>query len=189
MTVTSDVCTTETSVYRYYDEKKLLLYVGVSKHPFQRLKEHRRDKFWHLQVHNIETEWFPSKSAAHRAERLAIAFEQPLYNRTGQRDCTIVDFPDGLLFADIMMDIRNNSDVETREIYLTFDDLVHYNSATTADVMKIVAWLSKIGIVRLRGSCERMYWVLVDDIRSLIKPTTTTWIIDKTGKPRLACSQ
>lgn len=188
MTNTNEQRTIRTSVYRYYDDQDILLYIGVSKHPIRRLAEHRRDKFWHLQIHRIEINWYSSKRVAHDVEGVAIALENPLYNATGAHKDTIRNYLDGLLFADVMMDIRNNCDPDSKEIYLSVDDLVFFNSATFSEVKTIVTWLSKAGIVRLRKSRKRSYWVLADDTRCLAKLTARSWFIDDTGPPRPAVS-
>lgn len=180
----SEQNTTETCVYRYYDYEELLLYIGVSKHPIHRFAEHRRDKWWHSQIHRIEVDWFSSKTGAHCAESAAISLENPIYNKTGAWKVSVCNYSDGLLFADILMDIRNNCDAETKEIFISVDDLVHDNSATSADVTRIVTWLSKAEIVRFRVTSDRSYWVLANDTRNLVSMRTNSWFVDENGKPR-----
>lgn len=72
-----------TSLYRFYGLNNQLLYVGMSKNPFQRLNGHKRDKEMHL-VSRIDLQWFETRTAAVIAERIAIRNEKPLWNKAHQ---------------------------------------------------------------------------------------------------------
>jgi hypothetical protein len=70
----------ETAVYRLFDIKRVLLYVGISCAPSKRFKGHQRDKEWWSAVHHNAIEWHPDRITALRREAAAIADEHPLYN-------------------------------------------------------------------------------------------------------------
>jgi len=72
--------TERTVVYRLYDAADVLLYVGSSKNPAQRWKQHRQLKSWWPQVARREVAWFDSRPDALFAERQAILAENPLHN-------------------------------------------------------------------------------------------------------------
>lgn len=69
-----------TALYRLYDQSGRLLYVGISKDPDQRWKEHKQLSPWNREVSRGEVEWFTSRSAASVAEVAAIKSERPAHN-------------------------------------------------------------------------------------------------------------
>lgn len=69
-----------TAVYRLFDADGALLYVGMSRDPERRFKDHRREKDWWEEVDGISIEWFASRYKASLAEAHAIGTEGPLYN-------------------------------------------------------------------------------------------------------------
>jgi len=69
----------KTSLYRYFSSGGDLLYIGISIYPFQREKQHRRDKDM-TQVRYVELEWFGTYAEASEAERHAIQQERPIWN-------------------------------------------------------------------------------------------------------------
>lgn len=68
------------ALYRHYDKKGRLLYVGISVHPMRRQWEHEINADWYYSVTNITVQWFRSKRAAQKAEREAIVEEDPQHN-------------------------------------------------------------------------------------------------------------
>jgi len=70
-----------TAVYRLYDAADVLLYVGSTRRPAHRWREHRVDKTWWLDVASKELTWYDDASKAVRAERTAILSENPLHNK------------------------------------------------------------------------------------------------------------
>jgi predicted GIY-YIG superfamily endonuclease len=68
------------ALYRFYDRTDVLLYVGISLDLPARLRKHRREKTWWLEIANITIEPHDSRSDALAAETLAIETEKPLYN-------------------------------------------------------------------------------------------------------------
>jgi predicted GIY-YIG superfamily endonuclease len=67
------------AVYRFYDDKGDLLYVGRTYRMPDRLAEHRRDKAWWSSVATIKLEWMPH-AELHNAEMEAIRTENPRHN-------------------------------------------------------------------------------------------------------------
>lgn len=74
--------TRSTTLYRFYDTKDRLLYVGISGNPGRRFSEHGKDKDWWTRVHRSTMEHFPTKEQAAAAEVAAIVTECPLHNVT-----------------------------------------------------------------------------------------------------------
>jgi hypothetical protein len=68
------------TLYRFFDAEKRLLYVGISMKPWERFKQHKRQKPWWDDVALITKENYANRSAVANAERLAIKTEKPIYN-------------------------------------------------------------------------------------------------------------
>lgn len=68
-------------MYRLYDQRDRLIYVGISGNPEIRFRQHAADKDWWPQVARHEIEWFNSRMGALAAEKAAIRTKGPLYNR------------------------------------------------------------------------------------------------------------
>lgn len=71
-----------TALYRLYDEHDRLLYIGITKHPPTRWRQHALDKAdsWWPDVTRKAVEWHASRPEAEQAEALAIRTEGPPYN-------------------------------------------------------------------------------------------------------------
>lgn len=72
-----------TTLYRIFGEDGSLIYVGISAHPVQRIKEHSKAKPWWGEVANVTMEHFPTRRDARRAEDSAILSEMPIHNIQG----------------------------------------------------------------------------------------------------------
>ncbi len=70
----------ETVLYRLYDERSVLLYVGITEELPKRLLRHS-ERLWWPEVHSLRLEAYESRTQALRAESRAIAVEGPLHNR------------------------------------------------------------------------------------------------------------
>jgi hypothetical protein len=69
-----------TALYRIFGAGGEMLYLGISVNPRKRFTEHRREPWWVLaRTHTIE--WIQDRVEAERKERLAIATENPIWNR------------------------------------------------------------------------------------------------------------
>lgn len=69
-----------TTVYRMFDYKDELLYVGISNRVDIRIEQHRASKEWFWRVDRITTMNYPNRQAALDAEKHAIKTENPIYN-------------------------------------------------------------------------------------------------------------
>lgn len=74
--------TERTALYRFFDAEDVLLYVGITNHVGRRWDDHIRKRPWWNDIERQTVNWFPSRSAAEEAEKLAIQTEDPLYNVT-----------------------------------------------------------------------------------------------------------
>lgn len=77
--------TDETCLYRAFDRKGALLYVGISLRVLSRLQQHRSTSEWFNDMAHLTVERHPTRSAAFTAERKAILSEAPKFNRTWNR--------------------------------------------------------------------------------------------------------
>ena len=69
-----------THLYRHFNQKGVLLYVGISLSTVARLTQHRTASHWYNDIASVTVEKFESRAAALRAERCAIAKENPVHN-------------------------------------------------------------------------------------------------------------
>lgn len=67
-------------LYRIYGEGGHLLYIGQTSQPNMRLRKHAESKDWWPGVATITLEHFSSRDDIERAEKMAIASEQPMLN-------------------------------------------------------------------------------------------------------------
>lgn len=85
-------CTTEDHVlYRFFDARGNLLYIGLTVGAAQRFADHRRHKDWWPLVARIDVEHFPDRPSVVTAERAAIETEWPRYNIVHGRGRVLVD--------------------------------------------------------------------------------------------------
>lgn len=70
----------QTALYRFYDPDEKLLYVGITRNPPSRFRDHESQKIWWRQIARIDVEWHPNRQDALDAEREAIRTEKPLHN-------------------------------------------------------------------------------------------------------------
>ena len=75
--------TGRTALYRLYDVDDVLLYVGITHDPDERMAHHESQKPWWPQVVRHAVVWFDTRSDAQAAELEAIRTEQAVYNVTG----------------------------------------------------------------------------------------------------------
>lgn len=68
-----------TDLYRHFDKRGNLLYVGISINAVNRLNQHK-DKSWYDDIESLTVEKFATREAAIAAEKLAIQSENPLHN-------------------------------------------------------------------------------------------------------------
>lgn len=70
-----------TALYRRYDARRVLLYVGISDWPHDRASGHGHNSLWAQFAASGTNQWFESRGAASAAEKVAIRDELPLFNR------------------------------------------------------------------------------------------------------------
>lgn len=68
-------------LYRAYDSEGVLLYVGISGKWSERLHSHEKTSDWMELTDYVKIERFPDRESVEKAERRAIAKEEPLYNK------------------------------------------------------------------------------------------------------------
>lgn len=69
-----------TTVYRMFNKRNTLLYVGISNRVNARIKQHEKDKSWFQEVDRITAVNYPDRKTALDVEKHAIITEKPLYN-------------------------------------------------------------------------------------------------------------
>lgn len=67
-------------LYRHFDAQGRLLYVGISVNVAYRLMQHMQGSPWADEIRSITVEIFETREAAMKAEREAVARENPLHN-------------------------------------------------------------------------------------------------------------
>jgi hypothetical protein len=72
---------TPTSLYRYYDQAGLLLYVGITSTGIARNRQHNSDKEWWQWVCSQRVDHFPTREAAQAKEVRLIHAHRPPFNR------------------------------------------------------------------------------------------------------------
>ena len=70
----------ETALYRHFDAKRKLLYVGISLSAVHRLSQHREHSHWFRRIASMTTQWYPTRKEALDAERHAVRTEHPECN-------------------------------------------------------------------------------------------------------------
>lgn len=77
---TQNVSTRSCFLYRQFNSRDELLYVGISVNPFSRLDNHKRSS-WFEEIAKVTIEKFPNRILAIKAESMAIDSEKPMYNQ------------------------------------------------------------------------------------------------------------
>lgn len=73
-----------TTLYRAYDDRDRLLYVGISDGEFIRLAQHAASAPWTVHAVKITLQRYILRADAEAAEREAIATEDPVWNYQGR---------------------------------------------------------------------------------------------------------
>jgi predicted GIY-YIG superfamily endonuclease len=69
------------TLYRFFDDKGRLLYVGITDTWYQRFHEHERKSGWFSKVAYSTFEYYETRQAVQEAELLAIRTENPEFNK------------------------------------------------------------------------------------------------------------
>ena len=67
-------------LYRHYDKRGDLLYVGISINVFSRLGSHLRKSHWSRSIRTMTIDHYDTRKAVREAERTAIRKEKPKHN-------------------------------------------------------------------------------------------------------------
>lgn len=67
-------------VYRVFDAADTLLYIGCTRTPHSRFKQHKSKAAWYPKAHHAEWTAFPNFATARAAESAAICADRPLFN-------------------------------------------------------------------------------------------------------------
>jgi hypothetical protein len=73
-----------TALYRFFNKKGELIYVGISVDPLSRWMTHATYKAWWSEVTEKTTEWYDTTPLAADAERIVIRRDRPKYNKRGK---------------------------------------------------------------------------------------------------------
>lgn len=88
-----------TTLYRAYDDRDRLLYVGISDGEFIRLAQHAASAPWTVHAVKITLERHTMRADAEEAERVAILGEDPVWNVRGRPTARFLQwmaaYPDG----------------------------------------------------------------------------------------------
>lgn len=88
-----------TTLYRAYDDRDRLLYVGISDGEFIRLAQHAAAAPWTVYTVRITLTRYPLRADAEAAERAAILGEDPVWNYQGRPAARFLQwmaaYPDG----------------------------------------------------------------------------------------------
>ena len=68
-------------LYRFFDKKDQLLYVGISNNWTQRLNQHYKNSDFFSQVSYLTFTHYASRHEVEAAEKIAIETESPIYNK------------------------------------------------------------------------------------------------------------
>jgi len=83
------------NLYRHFDSKGRLLYIGVSMSALTRLQAHRSHSRWFDNIARVEIESLPNRKAALLAEKRAIVEESPKFNVMHSAPSLPKDTPNG----------------------------------------------------------------------------------------------
>ena len=68
------------ALYRWFNKKHELLYIGISSSIGSRIKAHSKTSDWFLESAYMTIEWVKTPEELDKKERVAIRKERPLYN-------------------------------------------------------------------------------------------------------------
>lgn len=75
----------DTELYRAYDKRGTLLYIGISTDAAQRMKFHEKHADWYQYMEHYEVEFIPNRRDAYKIEAQAIKTENPIFNLTASK--------------------------------------------------------------------------------------------------------
>lgn len=110
-------------LYRFWDSRDVLLYVGISVDSASRIANHMRDQPWWSEVETIKFTTYPNRKAALEAEAEMIRTLKPLYNvvhneMVEEDVAEDTDGDDGISLADLPCVVLSELDNGDREFLL-----------------------------------------------------------------------
>lgn len=76
-----------TALYRFYDSRGALLYIGITNSPKHRFAQHASNpgnEWWHAAAYH-RLHWYDTRQQALRAEYVSIRTEHPIHNKMHNR--------------------------------------------------------------------------------------------------------
>lgn len=162
-----------TALYRFFDPDGLLLYVGITCNPPNRLWQHSIDKDWWDAIAEVTVEWHPSRQVAFAAEKQAIIAEQPKHNiiyNQRPRHLMLPPRPSAPAVKYSFESLRSG-DVRTEELYLypeihcssMVDD--YYGESGEAQLVEWVSYLRR-NCPELDMDAVPIYWSVLPTIET-----------------------
>lgn len=128
-------------LYRHYDGKNKLLYIGISLSVFERMSGHRNSSHWFCRIKKITLEHFAFIRDAKIAETCSIILEKPAFNIAG----VIKKFPVHKLNEQDMAKFQEYEDKINENAEFVIKN-IKTRSPTTIE--KIMSDISKLQIER-----------------------------------------
>jgi predicted GIY-YIG superfamily endonuclease len=91
-----------TYLYRHYDRRGKLLYVGISNDPKRRIKEHK-DKEWYKYITKVTYVKYKTRDKALKEEEKAIKKEKPIYNKVHNRNRSLTEYKTNRILDNAMI--------------------------------------------------------------------------------------
>lgn len=120
----------KTTLYRYFASDGQLLYVGVTKNPFDRQSHHAQNQPWWTEVSTATFQHFTNRDLALDAETYAIGAELPKYNKAGP----VLEMDARKHLADIMAGSLDDEDhqLQSQSMGTTMQDLDFFSKQPEA---------------------------------------------------------
>lgn len=111
----------KTMLYRYFDKKDQLLYIGITGDNVKRQSQHKKHSFWAGDIHRATFEYFDTRKDALVAEKQAIINEKPLHNKQ-HSNSLINDFDMSEALAKLhLVSVMHGLDIHKNPIELDSD--------------------------------------------------------------------
>ncbi len=78
--VTTFLAAQPVALYRHFDQRGELLYVGITLDPVTRWEQHHETSLWARFVAQSYLTWHHDRASARAAEKVAIKIERPIFN-------------------------------------------------------------------------------------------------------------
>ena len=146
-------------LYRCFDNELRLLYAGVSLNVAARYAQHA-NKPWMTEVSDIKVEWFQNGKRALLAERRAIRFENPKYNKRSKNSARsqLEDFdyqpPSRTELISIWTCLRTAAETNSALMALGPDQISSMTAIRYFDVLAILNQLCDAALVERTKPCD-----------------------------------